>query len=77
MENGSKGLLATLALALAAASCGGGAPGQSDGGETCMALERVPCSTSPTGLCDLNGKPAPARTAAENAYVQAHCIQPR
>jgi hypothetical protein len=79
MRSRSSRLLAALVLVgvFSSASCGGGDQSQPDGGDSCDAYRRMPCSTSATGLCDLNGKPAPPLTAAQEAYVQANCIQPR
>ncbi|HXU01506.1 MAG TPA: hypothetical protein VN903_10960 [Polyangia bacterium] len=44
-----------------------------DGGNLCDSYRRYPCATSQSDLCDINGNPAPALTAAEIEYVASHC----
>jgi hypothetical protein len=44
-----------------------------DGGDGCDAYRRYACSTSPNGLCDINGNPAQPLTAAQMEYIQSHC----
>ena len=36
---------------------------------------RIPCSTSPTGLCDTHGDPKPPRSAADNLIVNSKTSQ--
>jgi len=67
---------AFVVLALACslvAACGGGSGTNGDGGNGCDSYRRFPCSTSPTGLCDVNGNPASPLTDQDLAYVASHC----
>lgn len=65
---------AVITLAASIAGCGsGGKNANGDGGAGCDSYRRFPCSTSPSGLCDVDGNPAQPLTLSEMDYIRSHC----
>jgi hypothetical protein len=64
-----------LSMLLVAGSGCGASNGAGDAGkDPCAPFRRLACTTSPTGVCDGDGNPAPPLTPTElKAAQQQHC----